>query len=265
MFQALNLEEKMNGEDFLKMDRCGYIVPGNDDPPDEIIDEMELPLTLVKKDFLNDAEKVALEDVVNFSVYKTIAKLNPKRLTALSIEEYRLKRIAKDQFSLTFPVRTHHDWATFSSYGQLLCELFQLENAAETLQTLFSNIAQPEGLTETGFVQILKQLIGYQMKSAQSRALREEEAMEGVRQLLANESALQEHIHQQFSAIDLDHDGLISLQEAKLLVKEMGMGDKEEDNAEYLMVVLDRDKDGKVGFEDYCWFIKAYLRHSANS
>ena len=266
MFEALNLGEKMKAEEYTCFTRCCYIVPENTDIPDEIVEEMELPLILAKNDFLKDAEKKALEDIkcANTFVYKTIAKLSPKRLTALSIEEYRLKRIAKDQFSLTFPIRTHHDWDTFRSYGQLLCEVFQVENADETLQTLYSNLAESEGLTETGFVQVLKQMIGYQMKLAQSRAMSEEKAMEGVRLLLANESALQEFVQQQFTAIDLDHDGLISPQEAKLLLKGMDTGRKEEDSAELVMVVMDRDKDGKVSFEDYSWFIKAWLRHAAN-
>jgi hypothetical protein len=100
VFQELNIGEKMNGEDFLSFNRCLFNVPDNMEIPEELLYLMELPSEITTNGIIDGVEESVLGDIkcANFSVYKTIAKLSPQRLTALSIEEYRFKRIAKDQF-----------------------------------------------------------------------------------------------------------------------------------------------------------------------
>ena len=267
LFKLLNIGEKLNAEDMISFNRCCYSVPETFPVPEELMDQFEMPTETVEKALIEGASGNASEDIkcANFSTYKSIAALKREKLISLSIEKYRLKRIAKDQFSLTFPVRVHHDWETFRSYGQLLCEVFQVENAEETLQAQYQNFAEPEGLTEDGFVQVLKQMIGYQMKVATSKAIKEEQQLEGLRQLLSDEVALQSTIHQQFSVLDSDHDGLISTQDAKSFLNTLDTEGKGESAAEQLLAYMDRDKDGKVSFEDYYRCVVASMRQAVNS
>ena len=271
VFRLLGAETKLDFQALVRFNRCSSIPAALNVPEgDRASTELSLPDAVNAMVFYT--KKMTIEDV-DFPgrfVFVDLAGKKPIELIALTIEEFRLRAIAHDVFLTVYPVRDRHDFSTFQRYASCMCEAFQVENATETVAALFTHFSTEGGMTERDFALCLRQMIGHQLKWAQSREIQLAAKKENIVAMMQDEGALRAFAKHMFDAVDANCDGAIDRCEFKqAIVVTMGDPDnpfkKTDDEVNKVFDRLDTNGDGLLSAEEYQVFVQESLVAFLNS